>query len=78
MLQKLDRSLTEDIQPLLPVGIYFTKEDATRAFEAVWKQLVVHLNGDEWKLTEKVIAELRKTRLPDLLRERTDKHNSAS
>ena len=78
MLQKLDRSLTEDIQPLLPVGIYFTKEDASRAFEAVWKQLVVHLNGDEWKLTEKVIAELRKTRLPDLLRERTDKHNSAS
>ena len=78
MLQKLDRSLTEDIQPLLPVGIYFTKEDATRAFEAVWKQLVVHLNGDEWKLTEKVIAELRETRLPDLLRERTDKQKSAS
>ena len=78
MLQKLDRSLTEDIQPLLPAGIYFTKEDASRAFEAVWKQLVVHLNGDEWKLTEKVIAELRKTRLPDLMRERTDKHKSAS
>ena len=78
MLQKLDRSLTEDIQPLLPAGIYFTKEDASRAFEAVWKQLVVHLNGDEWRLTEKVIAELRETRLPDLLRERTDKHKSAS
>jgi len=78
MLQKLDRSLTEDIQPLLPAGIYFTKEDASRAFEAVWNQLVVHLNGDEWKLTEKVIAELRETRLPDLLRERTDKHKSAS
>ncbi len=78
MLQKLDRSLTEDIEPLLPSGIYFTEEDASRAFEAVWKQLVVHLNGDGWKLTEKVIAELRKTRLPDLLRERTDKHKSAS
>jgi len=78
MLQKLDRSLTEDIQPLLPAGIYFTKEDASRAFEAVWNQLVVHLNGDEWKLTEKVIAELRETRLPDLLRERTDKQKSAS
>jgi len=78
MLQKLDRSLTEDIEPLLPAGVSFTEDDASRAFEAVWKQLVVHLNGDEWKLTEKVIAELRKTRLPDLMRERTDKHKSAS
>jgi len=78
MLEKLDRSLTEDIEPLLPAGIYFTDEDASRAFEAVWKQLVVHLKGDEWKLTEKVIAELRETRLPDLLQERTDKHKTAS
>jgi len=68
MLQKLDRSLTDDIEPLLPAGVSFTEGDAIRAFERVWKELVVHLVGDEWKLTETIITELRKSRLPKLLR----------
>jgi len=68
MLQKLDRSLTEDIEPLLPAGVSFTEDDAIRAFEAVWRELVVNLTGNEWKLTEKVLADLRKTRLPNLFR----------
>jgi predicted nucleotidyltransferase component of viral defense system len=68
MLQKLDRSLIEDIEPLLPAGVSFNEQDAMRAFEMVWKELVVHLTGDEWKLTEKVIADLRVARMPGLLR----------
>jgi predicted nucleotidyltransferase component of viral defense system len=68
MLQKLDRSLNEDVEPLLPAGVTFTEEDGRRAFETVWKDLIIRLQGDAWKLTEKVIAELDKARLPDLLR----------
>jgi hypothetical protein len=66
MLKKLDRSLAEDIEPLLPAGVSFSEEDARLAFEAVWKEIVVNLKGEEWKLTQKVIAELRKARLPGL------------
>ena len=36
MLEKLTRSLTEDITPLLPVGIQFGDLDAIHAFERVW------------------------------------------
>lgn len=35
MLEKLTRNLTEDIEPLLPVGIRFDEADALRAFERV-------------------------------------------
>ncbi len=72
MLQKLDRSLTEDIEPLLPAGVSFTEDDAMRAFETVWKELVVNLKGDKWKLTDMALTELRKTRLPDLFRSPID------
>jgi predicted nucleotidyltransferase component of viral defense system len=68
MLQKLDRSLTEDVEPLLPAGVSFTEKDGRMAFETVWTDLIIRLQGNAWKLTEKVIAELRETRLPDLLR----------
>jgi predicted nucleotidyltransferase component of viral defense system len=59
MLEKLTRSLTEDIVPLLAAGARFKHDDAEAAFERVWTELVVRLKGDEWKLTDKVIAELR-------------------
>ena len=67
MLEKLTRSLTEDIAPLLPAGIRFDNTDALRAFERVWIDLVVRLRGDPWKSTDKVIAELRERGYPMLL-----------
>jgi predicted nucleotidyltransferase component of viral defense system len=67
MLDKLSRSLIEDIAPLLPAGASFTDHDAARAFEKVWIQLIARIKGEPWKMTEAVIAELRKAKYPDLL-----------
>lgn len=67
MLGKLTRSLTEDIAPLLPAGVRFNDKDAIRAFERVWRELIVRLKGDAWKLTGKVLEELRTARYPGLL-----------
>jgi len=68
MLEKLTRSLTEDIGPLLPAGVRFNDDDALRAFERVWTQLIVRIPGDAWKLTDKAIEELREKKYPELLR----------
>ncbi len=68
MLEKLRRSLTEDIAPLLPVGIRFDDNDAMDAFNNVWVELVARIKGDPWKLSAQVIDELRKERMPNLLR----------
>lgn len=68
MLEKLSRSLTEDIAPLLPADIQFNDDDALDAFGNVWKELVTRIKGDPWKLSEQVIDELRKGRMPNLLR----------
>jgi predicted nucleotidyltransferase component of viral defense system len=68
MLEKLSRSLTEDIEPLLPADIEFNGDDALDAFGNVWKELVTRLKGDPWKLSEQVIDELRKGTMPNLLR----------
>ena len=70
MLEKLTRSLTEDIAPLLPAGVRFGDADALYAFERVWEELVVLLKGDPWKSTGKVIAELREKGYPTLLQGR--------
>ena len=68
MLEKLTRSLIEDIAPLLPVGIGYNEDDAMHAFERVWTQLIVRIKGDAWKLTETAIEELRQKKYPRLLR----------
>jgi hypothetical protein len=68
MLEKLTRSLTEDISPLLPAGIRFNDEDALRAFERVWKDLISRIQGNAWKLTEKVIGEIRENKYGNLLK----------
>jgi predicted nucleotidyltransferase component of viral defense system len=70
MLEKLTRSLTEDIAPLLPAGIRFNDDDALQAFERVWRDLIARIKGDAWKLTEKAIDELRQTKYPGLLQAR--------
>ncbi len=66
MLKKLTRSLIEDIEPLLPVGIRFDEETALDAFGGVWTQLIARLRGDSWRLSADAIAQLR-PRYPRLL-----------
>jgi predicted nucleotidyltransferase component of viral defense system len=68
MLEKLRRSLTEDIAPLLPVGIRFDDDAAMDAFNHVWMELIARIKGESWKLSEQVIDKLRKKRMPNLLR----------
>lgn len=67
MLEKLTRSLTEDIAPLLPAGVRFNDDDALRAFERVWRELIARIKGDPWTLTEKAIEDLRAGKYPTLL-----------
>jgi predicted nucleotidyltransferase component of viral defense system len=67
MLEKLTRSLVEDIAPLLPAGIRFNDNDAMQAFERVWTELISRIKGDQWKLTNKTIDELREKKYPGLL-----------
>ena len=68
MLQKPERSLTEDIDPLLPAGIHFDEPEALRAFAMVRDELIVCIQGEAWKLSAKVIEDLRRKRFPGLLR----------
>ncbi|MDQ5936000.1 MAG: hypothetical protein QG574_3321 [Cyanobacteriota bacterium erpe_2018_sw_21hr_WHONDRS-SW48-000092_B_bin.40] len=67
MLQKLEKSLTEDIAPLLPAGTKFSDEDAIVAFGRIWFGLIQNLAGEPWKFSERAIEELRSSRLPKLL-----------
>lgn len=66
MLKKLTRSLTEDIEPLLPVGVRFDETVAIDAFNDVWSTLIARLRGDAWRLTADAVAQLR-TKYPGLL-----------
>jgi predicted nucleotidyltransferase component of viral defense system len=67
MLKKLNRSLTEDIEPFLPSGVSFTEKEAIEAFEHIWQNLIVRIKGAQWKLTGKVIAQLRQGKYSELL-----------
>ena len=67
MLEKLTRSLIEDIAPLLPVGVRFNDDDAMRAFERVWKELITRIKGEAWKLSDQALEELREKTYPGLL-----------
>jgi hypothetical protein len=67
MLQKLVRSLTDDIAPLLPVGVEFSDTTALEAFERIWTLLIVRIKGDPWKSTGQAIKEYRLGRHPGLL-----------
>ena len=67
MLEKLTRSLTEDIAPLLPPGIHFHEDDAVAAFESIWTTLIARIKGDTWKQTNHAIEELRQKKHPNLL-----------
>ena len=67
MLEKLTRSLTEDIAPLLPPGIHFHEDEAVAAFESIWATLIGRMKGDPWRQTERAIDELRQKKYPSLL-----------
>lgn len=67
MLEKLTRNLTDDIAPLLPTSITFTENDAIQSFNKVWSELITRITGDPWKLTNKVVEELRQKKHPNLL-----------
>jgi hypothetical protein len=67
MLEKLTRSLTEDVAPMLPAGVRWRDADAIQAFERVWTDLIARIGGDPWKLSAVVIEELRASRYPALL-----------
>ncbi len=67
MFAKLARSLTEDITPLLPVGVKYSDADALAAFESIWMNLITRIKGEPWKLTGKTIADLREKAFPRLL-----------
>ncbi len=73
MLEKLIRSLTEDVAPMLPAGVRWSDEDAIQAFERVWTELITRISGDTWKLSDAVIEELRAKRYPALLMPRDRK-----
>lgn len=67
MLKKLNQSLTEDIIPLLPVGVIFDDDAAIRAFGRVWSNLIVRIPGESWKSSRTVIETIRKSAIPKLL-----------
>jgi predicted nucleotidyltransferase component of viral defense system len=67
MLKKLSTSLSDDIDPLLPAGVRFNEDDALVAFEHVWRTLIARIKGEPWKLSEKVLEELREKRFPGFL-----------
>ena len=67
MLEKLNRSLTDDIAPMLPTGIRFNDEDALHAFEIVWTQVITRIKGEPWKMTDQAIKDLRAVKHPTLL-----------
>jgi len=68
MLEKLNRSLTDDVDPLLPAGVRFSDDDAIEAFGRVWKGLIIRIMGGAWKLTDKTVEELREKKYPKLLK----------
>ena len=68
MLDKLTRSLTDDIRPMLAADVVYGDGEALEAFARVWFGLIVGLVGEAWHKSEAVIDEFRSTSLPRLLR----------
>lgn len=67
MLRKLNRSLNEDVVPLLPAGVVFSEQNALDAFHEIWNRLVTRIPGEPWKLTPKVVKAIRSSAIPTLL-----------
>ena len=67
MLEKLYTQPDRGHRAPLPAGVRFNDDDAIQAFERVWKELIVRIKGDAWKLTDKALEELRTNKYPGLL-----------
>lgn len=67
MLKKLNQSLTEDIAPLLPVGVRFDDDAAIAAFGRIWGDLITRIPGESWKSSKSVIEAIREAKMPSLL-----------
>lgn len=61
MLDKIRKGILGNIPEFLPKHASFDERDALKGFERVWRQLVIHLPGSPWKLTEQTLDELRAT-----------------
>ena len=70
LLERLQRSLTEDVVPLLPVGVTFSEEDAVVAIERILQELVPRLRGESWRRSGEFIEAIRADRHPNFLRKR--------
>ena len=70
LLERFERSLTEDIAALLPAGATFSDEDAIDAIGRVWFRLLTRLRGESWKLSGQMIEHLRETKAKSLLNDR--------
>ena len=68
LLERLERSLIEDVTPLLPVGVGFTEENAVRAIERIWRELVPRLEGEPWRLAGEMIDAIRGAKYAEFLR----------
>ena len=64
MLDKLTRSLTDDITPMLAPHVVYDDDEALEAFERVWFGLIAGLHGEPWHKSEAVINELRSMSIP--------------
>ena len=68
ILERLDRSLIEDVAPLLRAGVTFSDGDAMAAIGRIWIQLISRMRGEPWKLSGQAIEKIRSARNPDFLR----------
>ncbi|MDR1827883.1 MAG: hypothetical protein LBR29_06100 [Methylobacteriaceae bacterium] len=62
MLEKLNYSLSEDIIPLVPVGIDYDENRALVAFDTIWTVLISRIKGEPWKLAEQTLAEFHRVK----------------
>ena len=67
MLKKLYGNLTDDVAPILTHGVQFDNDVAVDAFNLIWRELIARISGEPWKMSNKVIDELRNSKYPSLL-----------
>ena len=68
MLERVESSLTEDVVPLLPVGVTFSDAEAIKTPDRIWHDFVPRLQGEPWKLSAGFIKAVQAERYPGFLR----------
>ena len=67
LLERLEKSLNEDVVPLLPAGVTFSENEALAAVRRIWLELIPRLRGESWKLSNEMIGEIRAKKYPEFL-----------